>query len=96
MGKHTPGPWEAVEKIDADPSEGTHYISCGMGALGYWRGGKQRHEDSHWVLNGADARLIAAAPELLEACKLIVSGQTKEGYIAANAAIRKAEGQPAA
>lgn len=59
--KPTPGPWEAIEKQDADPSEGTHWLRCPIGALGYWRGHKRDHEDCHWVLNGADARLIAEA-----------------------------------
>lgn len=65
--KHTPGPWIAREKTNPDCNEGTHYITCADGALGYWRGHKQGHADSNWVLNKADAQLIAAAPELLEA-----------------------------
>ena len=65
--KHTPGPWIAREKTNPDCNEGTHYITCADGALGYWRGHKQGHTDSNWVLNKADAQLIAAAPELLEA-----------------------------
>jgi len=73
--KHTPGPWIAHKKTSPDCSEGTHYITCANGALGYWRGHKQGHTDSSWVLNKADARLIAAAPELLEALsELIAAG----------------------
>lgn len=59
--KHTPGPWEAIEKTDCDPSEGTHWIRCPIGALGYWRGHKRDHEDCKWILNGPDALLIAEA-----------------------------------
>lgn len=59
--KPTPGPWEAIEKQDADPSEGSHFIRCSIGALGYWRGHKRDHEDCNWILNGPDARLIADA-----------------------------------
>lgn len=65
--QHTPGPWNAIAKHDPDPSEGTHWIECKIGALGYWRGHKQNHEDSKWILNEADAKLIAAAPDLLNA-----------------------------
>lgn len=59
--KPTPGPWEAIEKQDADQSEGSHFIRCSIGALGYWRGHKRDHEDCNWILNGPDARLIADA-----------------------------------
>lgn len=57
----TEGNWQAIEKSDPDPSEGTHWIYCdGYGALGYWRGHKHDHQDSNWILNEADAKLIAA------------------------------------
>ena len=65
--QHTPGPWHAIAKPDAEAHEGTHWIQCGQGALGYWRGHKAEHTDSNWVLNEADALLIAAAPEMLAA-----------------------------
>jgi hypothetical protein len=69
MSAHTPGPWEAIAKDNPDPWEGTHWIKCAQGALGYWRGHKQEHTDSNWVLNEADAHLISAAPELRESAK---------------------------
>ena len=93
MKQHTPGPWKAIAKPDPDPSEGTHWIQCGIGALGYWRGHKQRHDDSNWVLNEADARLIAAAPELLEfAQEVRRTGDTRLASMAI-AVIAKATGE---
>lgn len=66
MSKHTPGPWEAVFNDSGD--HGTHYIVCESGVIGYWHGHKSHHTDNFWRISEADARLIAAAPELLEAC----------------------------
>jgi hypothetical protein len=88
LSKHTPGPWTAHHN--------GHYYDVGPACP------ESFLEVYPTVCIGVlddqvnNLRLIAAAPELLEACKLIVSGQTKEGYIAANAAIAKAEGQTAA
>ncbi len=99
--KHTPGPWRAIAKADPDPCEGTHWIQCGIGALGYWRGHKQDHTDSNWILNEPDARLISAAPDLLEALKMAVLQNdhdmlmTGEELRIARAAITKATGSEA-
>ena len=53
MSKHTPGPWEAREH-----SDGSHWFVD-------WDGGWTAGDE----LSEANARLIAAAPELLEACE---------------------------
>jgi hypothetical protein len=93
MSKHTPGPWFV-------PKE-----NAGSAATSVWaRGGDVRVADCNSgciALPGrqCDARLIAAAPELLEACKdalrdLIADGH--EHYRVAGtliAAIAKAEQQ---
>ncbi len=61
MSKHTPGPWKAdragnVETCGDDPA-----LIC------------ECYQDPHWQPDGvhahSNAKLIAAAPELLEACK---------------------------
>ncbi|WP_180705361.1 hypothetical protein [Pseudomonas aeruginosa] len=66
MSKHTPGPWVAL-KAEQAVHEQDYYIASERGVVGYWKGGKSWHDDDKWVLTEADARLIAAAPELLDA-----------------------------
>lgn len=68
---HTPGPWEAI-KVDDDLQQfGIVAAKQPMGArmndiCAVWlRGGKKKTE--------ANARLIAAAPELLDALQAVVS-----------------------
>ena len=55
MTKHTPGPWETREH-----SDGSHWF------VDYQQGGEGYTLVDE--LSEGDARLIAAAPELLEAC----------------------------
>ena len=87
MSKHTPGPWKwdgHIEQaiITADSGE---EVLWGCGCC-----------DSPRLLSEADAHLIAAAPELLEALKEIanmgVPVQKTEHRIA-RSAIAKAKGQ---
>lgn len=63
---HTPGPWKAWRR---NPQSDTYIY--------------QEHDDPHdtyaiacinqnWAVYGANARLIAAAPEMLEALKLVL------------------------
>lgn len=102
----TPGPWEAVEVDDDIQAFGVisirqplHIAVNDIAAI-WKRGGKQR--------TAANARLIAAAPEMLEALKrctnwmesLRASGDAgfwdwKEGdsYTSARAAIAKGTGE---
>jgi len=96
MNKHTPGPW-----FTSRPHQ-TIYIEAriggGMlqevGAIGPTEGGPRQQE--------ANARLIAAAPELLEALQGLLAGEeiatSLEDYAAASekarAAISKATGEP--
>jgi hypothetical protein len=55
MTAHTPGPW-TVNEGDADPNTSLVQFSCGFVEV---NGSRNRRE--------ANARLIAAAPDLLEA-----------------------------
>ena len=96
MSKHTPGPWRAYQRAD--------YTTPGWVIL--WPdtskpGIHHRRLDSNGGFIEADARLIAAAPDLLKALKAIVKSladQDDEGLIEhaqqmidARAAIDKAE-----
>lgn len=77
MSKHTPGPWQSYETVhgaiaittsEADPDElnpGKIVARCGLETCaGGW---------AHDETDEANARLIAAAPDLLEACKAVVA-----------------------
>ena len=90
--KHTPGPWHAVQDRNGSncdmlvETENFRIATCGRA-------------DS--LVAQANANLIAAAPELLSACKATVADAEKAvnpasrlyGYEALKAAIAKAEGQ---
>lgn len=57
MSKHTPGPWQLAEKYnckDVRAVDGPYVADCNASAAIDWR------------TKEANARLIAAAPELLE------------------------------
>lgn len=83
--KHTPGPWTTTP--------------CSSGGLVVNRG--DSFTNSFQIYPEADARLIAAAPELLEALKAFVKAwdkshqleKTDVAFRMARAAIRKAEGE---
>jgi hypothetical protein len=84
MSKHTPGPWRVVDV----PGEASHVI--GANNFTVVRGGYVSDMDT------ANARLIAAAPDLLAALQLIAnfSNQDVSDMVReiARAAIAKAEG----
>jgi hypothetical protein len=97
MSTHTPGPWNA----DWDDN-GQWYVAIG----GLSVSGNALRGDSGECVESANARLIAAAPELLEAARLQVlnfersdvSGNflgddDHEAWTALNKAIAKAEGR---
>jgi hypothetical protein len=57
MSGHTPGPWDTQE--------------CSNGGLVLLRGKYGKHAQSHLqIVPKEDARLIAAAPDLYEACRI--------------------------
>lgn len=99
MSKHTPGPWKLrrVTRYDiriAPESEPEHVSIAGMAIWG---------EEDREELE-ANARLIAAAPELLEALKELREALSDSGittpygsrlmrsFLKANAAIARVEG----
>jgi len=85
MSKHTPGPWTFVHEGGID---GGYFIDAKEDVVVLPRG----------RLTEADARLIAAAPDLLAALKLLVAfgegsfAQAVGAWEQARAAIAKAEG----
>ena len=94
MSKHTPGPWFAVgAQVETENDSVPDICTCDPQAM------RQSHLDWHPKTVQANARLIAAAPELLEALELVVSfvnagdgTWTVEEQQKARAAIAKARG----
>ena len=96
MSAHTPGPWEVENSKDEHNgvefpqgynivSEDGQYI---VGDAGILEG----------EIDEANARLIAAAPELLEALRFVLTAhgeQLHDAFAMANAAIAKATGESA-
>ena len=92
MSKHTPGPWivyEFVDGYDIRAPEAECYVATASDPEAVW-GAIGREED---------ARLIAAAPELLEALENLLKVHEGEGGTQHNAAdmaraaIAKAKGE---
>lgn len=81
MTEHTPGPWQTVQEpeqratnemyryvvVADDPDDplSPWNIAAAFGWVG--------HQDDPWEQSAANARLIAAAPDLLAACRAVVS-----------------------
>ena len=92
MSKHTPGPW-AVNRLitSGNQSLGFHITAPRDGSVSPVCVG----EDTGYGEIDANARLIAAAPDLLEALKVIVENGgigPESMFHDARAAIAKAEG----
>lgn len=100
MSEHTPGPWKVNLSTPADGFECYWITACPVS--------NQERElatvtGPHNANNGANAHLIAAAPDLLAALKQMVAdyGDVPEPYdsdgqaviSAARAAVAKADGQ---
>ena len=83
--RHTPGPWKAVEAAYNPP--GWLWVQNGPGAL---------LADVHQNVNipmdarNTNARLMAAAPELLEALQEIITAADGEGWNHLDAGFTKA------
>ena len=112
MNKHTQGPWAVgrgatVYGADgyeiADAAQGPHLHASHAGADGHWASTPNAHTERDIEEEFANANLIAAAPDLLEALKEVtellnavlgLSSEPSHGSIAAKAraAIAKAEG----
>ena len=64
--KHTPGPWKITDKIDGQFAY-TPRIHVGPAVVYYTAGYPTAEQDSEFkAIAEANARLIAAAPELLD------------------------------
>ena len=91
MSKHTPGPWIVSSQHNDwhDKMDGVIVRSCNDAEI--WPAGDQKLGDEM-----ADMRLIAAAPELLEALSglLLFPSNPRENH-KARAAIAKATGAAA-
>ncbi len=115
MSKHTPGPWTVHNRTDvfgphggdsgdgakADDNDGWQVADCAVGLTAY----AGEYVELGSEVRRANARLIASAPDLLEALKQIahrtgatslpesVALETMRGlWYTATAAIKKAEG----
>jgi hypothetical protein len=102
MSKHTPGPWEA-ERVYLTIEDPTMRITAYDGALyvaeaaySHVRGERAIHVTDADEMR-ANARLIAAAPDLLEALRNFVDGCSLsiDAAAVARAAIAKATGEQA-
>jgi len=96
MNKHTPGPWAVVDNGIWDVSVVGEATICHINNKGEWfpKDGTQMGRSQNKML--ADARLIAAAPDLLEALKEVYDWcyPTDSAWaIKARAAIAKATGE---
>lgn len=93
MGKHTPGPWEASLNV-CETRWLIYTQEQSLRHRGYLASTAETNEDSE-----ANAKLMAAAPDLLDALKELVT--VAESHIScpcpeideARAAIAKAEGK---
>jgi hypothetical protein len=94
--RHTPGPWTVETQWASD-------VDDNQFPFAHWIAGPEGEQIAEQILDKPDAHLIAAAPELYEALKLIVDFVDGDSspvieicgrhYDAARAAIRKAEGK---
>jgi hypothetical protein len=102
MSRHTPGPWEAQGEARLVGTNEEHHLWCGnIWPLGPSYRGEICTVQSADHISGisrqeaeANARLIAAAPDLLAALKgiLVITDRDHVVWDAARAAIAKAEG----
>ena len=90
MSKHTPGPWIAEARSTLDTFYDVTTLD-GSGIAAIW-------DDSPGIAE-ANARLIAAAPDMVKALKVAhgaiwSGGNTVKALSAIEAAIAKADGRP--
>jgi len=84
MSKHTPGPWNTDEKDHDDPYQDIRVVGSRRNICLVWMDDapvKDYNDEQQ-----ANARLIAAAPDLLEALKSILPFIPKTSFIDGGAA----------
>ena len=92
--KHTPGPWVADAPCPASIWAGDFQVATCKTANGDGVG----MDATPWDVATANARLIAAAPDLLEALEAVIANGADSApglgaYLNARAAIAKAKGE---
>lgn len=105
MTKHTPGPWRAT-RDGLDGMLDTGGVTTGFDVMASEIGSEEPLCVAADVRSEADARLIAAAPDLLDACEAAVEelgddenyvgdhGESEANILAdLRAALRKARGE---
>ena len=91
MSKHTPGPWKIVGIFEWKDDQGVR-----LAQIEYLYVISAIEDRSLLGTVQADARLIAAAPDLLEALEELLGWEThapQDAIDAARAAVRKATGE---
>jgi hypothetical protein len=91
--QHTSGPWEFVAKLSGSENHRGYFIRAEKTSRhGKWALAEVQPGDADGELGAANARLIAAAPDLLAALKgvLRVADRATVEFDAARAAIAKA------
>jgi hypothetical protein len=84
MSKHTPGPWYAVGSwVEVDDDNAADICNCSAESMGQKRAARPPEEEE------ANARLIAAAPELLDALRALQSIPPFDGTQKASIARRE-------
>ena len=100
MSGHTPGPWAVFEHRDHSGIEigplynEPYFVNGEVVSVTTMRSLKTRHPYQMSPRQKADARLIAAAPDLLAACKVAAQWKhqmSDEVHAMLSAAIAKAE-----
>lgn len=93
--KHTPGPWRAHSNLQMKHDGFSHVISSDHPSVGSWSIAMiGTHDGIEYAT--ANAQLIAAAPDLLNACKAMLEAWEcrceSAGIVKIQEAIKKAEG----
>ena len=71
---HTPGPWEFVPKLTGSENHRGFFVRADKANKhGKWALAEVQPGDEDGTIGGANARLIAAAPDLLMALQMLYS-----------------------